>query len=307
MLHVAVGVIRDRQTGHILITRRAATAHQGGLWEFPGGKLEAGESVREALCRELLEEVGIQVEQATPLIKISHDYGDKQVLLDVWNVSDFSGRATGLEGQAMAWVAARQLSAYAFPVANLPIIKAALLPAYYAILEGGSAEEALDNCRRITQAGVSLLQIRLKSLPEPEVLRILPQVLQYCQQQQLTVLLNSDLPFQSATANGLHLSSQALLAATARHQGHEWLAASCHTLAELQQAERLGVDFAVLAPVQKTATHPDATPLGWNTVESWLQQVNIPVYVMGGLSRNDSLKAQQAGAQGIAGISAFLG
>ncbi|MDD4914360.1 MAG: Nudix family hydrolase [Methylococcales bacterium] len=305
MLHVAVGVIRDG-SGNILISRRAPGAHQGGLWEFPGGKLEAGETVRQALCRELHEEVGIQVSDARPLIKIRHDYGDRAVLLDVWDVTAFSGMATACEGQAMRWVAAQQLSEYAFPAANQSIIRAALLPEYYAILEGGSADEVLNNCRRILQSGVGLLQIRLKSLPVCEVSASIASVLKLCRRRQVTVLLNSDLPRHEETADGLHLSSRALLAANVRPDGYRWLAASCHDLGELQHAEQLGADFAVLAPVRKTATHPDAIPLGWARVEAMLEQVNIPVYVMGGLGQADCRTAHRAGAQGIAGIRAFL-
>jgi 8-oxo-dGTP diphosphatase len=294
-------------TGKILITRRALTAHQGGLWEFPGGKLERGETVFAALCRELQEEVGIAVQQARPLIKINHDYGDKQVLLDVWEVLVWSGEADACEGQAMAWVAASQLTEYAFPAANLSIIKAVQLPEFYAILEGRSTEEVLSNCQKILHNGVSLLQIRLKSLPVSEVSQCVALVLQLCRQYRVEVLFNSDLPGQLDAVQGLHLSSLALAATTVRPEGLRWLAASCHNLDELQQAQRLGVDFAVLAPVQNTTTHPDVVPLGWEPVESLLQQVNFPVYLMGGLAVADSSKARLAGAQGIAGISAFLG
>ena len=102
-VHVAAAVIRGTD-GSILIARRADTQHQGGLWEFPGGKVEAGESVEAALARELKEELGITVEVARPLIKVQHDYPDKQVLLDVWEVSAFSGEPHGVEGQPLAWL-----------------------------------------------------------------------------------------------------------------------------------------------------------------------------------------------------------
>lgn len=122
-VHVAVGVVLDADR-RILITRRADDAHQGGLWEFPGGKLEDGESVEKALRRELLEELGISVGSTRPLIEIRHDYGDKQVLLDVHLVGDFRGDARGLEGQPLRWVSAAELGDYAFPAANVPIVDA---------------------------------------------------------------------------------------------------------------------------------------------------------------------------------------
>ncbi|TXS96320.1 8-oxo-dGTP diphosphatase MutT [Parahaliea maris] len=122
-VHVAVGVILDTQQ-RILLTRRAADAHQGGLWEFPGGKVEQGEDVLTALDRELREELAISVERSSPLIEVRHDYGDKAVLLDVHLVWNFSGEPKGLEDQPMTWCAAEALGDYEFPAANLPIVEA---------------------------------------------------------------------------------------------------------------------------------------------------------------------------------------
>jgi 8-oxo-dGTP diphosphatase len=122
-VHVAVGVILDRER-NILITRRAADSHQGGLWEFPGGKVEQGETLAVALGRELREELGIDISRTSPLLEIRHDYGDKAVLLDVHVVWEFAGEPRGLEDQPLAWVAAVDLPGYAFPAANIPIIKA---------------------------------------------------------------------------------------------------------------------------------------------------------------------------------------
>jgi 8-oxo-dGTP diphosphatase len=122
-VHVAVGVILD--TDHkILLARRAEGAHQGGLWEFPGGKVEPGESLHAALTRELREELGIEPGRTTPLLEIRHDYGDKAVLLDVHVVWDFAGTPCGLEQQPLAWVAAAELGNYEFPAANVPIVRA---------------------------------------------------------------------------------------------------------------------------------------------------------------------------------------
>ena len=124
-VHVAVGVILDVDR-NILLTRRHDHMHQGGLWEFPGGKLEAGESLSVALARELQEELDITPVKTSPLIEIHHDYGDKSVVLDVHVVWEFSGEPRGLEGQPMAWVSAAQLSDYDFPAANKPIVAAIL-------------------------------------------------------------------------------------------------------------------------------------------------------------------------------------
>jgi 8-oxo-dGTP diphosphatase len=122
-VHVAVGVILDADR-NVLITRRSAESHQGGLWEFPGGKVEAGESLTMALHRELQEELDIHIGRTSALLEVSHDYGDKTVLLDVHVVWDFSGEARGLEEQPLAWVSPEELTHYAFPAANGPIVEA---------------------------------------------------------------------------------------------------------------------------------------------------------------------------------------
>ena len=120
-LHVAVGVIVDDH-GQLLIAKRAAHLHQGGLWEFPGGKVDEGETIQQALRRELDEELGIQVTAFSPLVEIHHDYPDRHVLLDVWRVDGFDGVPHGREGQPLRWVAPADLIASEFPEANRPII-----------------------------------------------------------------------------------------------------------------------------------------------------------------------------------------
>jgi len=122
-VHVAVGVISDGGGG-ILVSRRAEHAHQGGLWEFPGGKVEMGETVQQALHRELLEELAIEVQECEPLLTIAHDYADKSVLLDVWWVGAFGGEPHGREGQPLRWVVGAELRSLDFPKANEAIIAA---------------------------------------------------------------------------------------------------------------------------------------------------------------------------------------
>ena len=122
IVHVAVGVIK--RGDFIFISKRPDQLHQGGRWEFPGGKVEQGETVLAALNRELMEEVGLQVQQATPLMQLEYAYPEKTVLLDVWLVEDFSGEGEGLEGQQTAWVHQQELGNYQFPDANQPILAA---------------------------------------------------------------------------------------------------------------------------------------------------------------------------------------
>ncbi|MBO1518202.1 8-oxo-dGTP diphosphatase MutT [Oceanisphaera pacifica] len=124
---VAVGVI-ENATGDIFICRRGASQHQANKWEFPGGKVEAGETVEQALTRELAEEVGITVERCQPLMQLEHDYGDKQVKLAIHKVTAFSGEPRGLEGQPSRWVPVSKLAQYDFPEANGPIVEKLTAP-----------------------------------------------------------------------------------------------------------------------------------------------------------------------------------
>ena len=121
IVNVAVGVIKKNNA--IFICKRADDQHQGGLWEFPGGKVEANESVFAALQRELIEEVGITIHSSSQLMVIEHDYGDKCVRLDIHVVSNFSGQAHGAEGQPSEWVNISELTNYDFPAANAEIIE----------------------------------------------------------------------------------------------------------------------------------------------------------------------------------------
>ena len=122
IVHVAVGVVMNEH-GEFLISHRAAHQHQGNLWEFPGGKVEAGEEVQVALARELHEEMNIDVQQAAPLTVVEHAYSDKRVRLDVWLVTQFAGQVQGREGQEWRWVPRHQLEAYPFPQGNVPILE----------------------------------------------------------------------------------------------------------------------------------------------------------------------------------------
>jgi len=119
-VHVAIGIIFNNN--QIFLTKRLDHVHQGGKWEFPGGKVEQGETVTEALCRELKEEIAIEVISCLPFMEIKHDYGDKQVFLDIYTVTEFIGQPTAQEGQEQAWCKLSQLKNLDFPAANKVIV-----------------------------------------------------------------------------------------------------------------------------------------------------------------------------------------
>jgi 8-oxo-dGTP diphosphatase len=307
-IHVAAAVIRAAD-GRILIARRADDQHQGGLWEFPGGKVEPGETVQAALARELEEELGIRPTAARPLIQVHHDYPDKQVLLDVWEVSAFVGEPHGAEGQPLAWVASRQLAEYQFPAANQPIVAAARLPDRYLITpEGLPAQALLQGVRAALASGIRLVQLRAPGMFDAQY-RDLAQDIQGLCAGKAQLMLKGPLEWLGDfPAAGWHLTSRQLheLAAGGRPlPTGRWLAASCHTAEELALATQLGVDFVTLSPLQATQSHPEAQPLGWNCAYELLRSFNQPAYLLGGVGPQHLAQAWQAGAQGVAGIRAF--
>jgi len=305
-IHVAVGVIKNHK-GEVLIAKRHKQAHQGNLWEFPGGKVESGENIQQALSRELKEELNISVEQASPLIKINHQYSDLAVCLDVWLVDKFSGELKACEGQPIQWASLESLQDYDFPAANLPIISAACLPRCYAILNGNTLESLQQDLSRVLTNEIKLIQLRAKSFSESDLKTFLKFAKPLCEAYQAVLLLNSDVVNASQVAiDGLHLTSAHLATLIKKPDDRRWVSASCHTLQELQLAEQHQLDFVVLGPVLATQTHPDATPLGWENFAQMVNQVNIPVYALGGLELKDLETAYRFGGQGIAGIRAFI-
>ncbi|WP_019341773.1 Nudix family hydrolase [Stutzerimonas stutzeri] len=307
-LHVAAGVIRGCD-GHVLIAKRSMDKHQGGLWEFPGGKVEEGETAEGALARELAEELGIAVTAARPLIQVRHDYPDKQVLLDVWEVLEFDGEPHGAEGQPLAWEPAENLHRYEFPAANRPIITAARLPKSYLITpDNATSQEVLCGVACALDAGIRLLQLRCPSLPDAQYRALATEVLKLCAGR-AQVMLKGPLEWaQDFPDAGWHLTASQLRkhAGTGRSiESGRWLAASCHDMAELDLANQMGVDFIVLSPILATASHPEARPMGWQRAADMLLGFAQPAYLLGGLGPSDVMRAAQIGAQGVAGIRAF--
>lgn len=305
IVHVAVGVIvaSDKK---ILIAKRADKAHQGGLWEFPGGKVEPGENLHQALERELYEELAIKVIATQPLIKIRHDYGDKVVLLDVHKVTRFSGEPQGNEGQPIAWVAPEKLSDYDFPAANRPIITAINLPQRMLITgELNSTEDFFARTQKALRKGIRLVQLRVAD--DAAIPELLDRMLVLCRQfsAQLQVNASPDLfAVIEQPEIGLHLTTRNLLLCDQRPVGENiLLSASCHNDIEISHAQKIGVDFICLSPVHATSTHPDGLPMGWSVFESLVEYTSIPVFALGGMKESDLPRAIAAGAQGIAGIS----
>ncbi|KAA2284934.1 Nudix family hydrolase [Arenimonas fontis] len=303
-VHVAAAVLRDAR-GRVLLARRTAGRDLAGLWEFPGGKVEPGESPIQALERELAEELGIRVRGAKPLIAVPQRYPDKRIVLDVYEVPAFAGTARGLEKQALAWAPPEKLAAYPMPPADRPVVAALTAPSRYLITPEPEGDHVayLASLEKALAGGVRRVQLRARSLDPARFANLAREVLARCRVRGAELLLNGSPELAAALGTGVHLRAAQLMALSERPLPPQLpVAASCHDAAELAQAERLGLDFVVLGPVRATESHPGAKPLGWDRFRALREQVSLPIYALGGMKPADVATARRNGAQGIAAI-----
>lgn len=306
-IHVVAGVLRDSQ-GRVLLAQRTSGRHLAGQWEFPGGKCEPGETAEAALRRELAEEIGVRAGALRPLIAIPWRYPEKTVLLDVYDVLDYEGAPHGREGQPLRWESLSKLAEIDMPEADKPVLTALRLPPRYAITPEPDADRETF-CRKAASlfaAGAKILQLRSKQLDEADLRPIAMRLAGIAQAHGADLLINAHVELARELKIGVHLPAQELMALPSRPLPQSLLlGASCHSAAELAQATRVGADFAVLGPVLATGTHAGAEPLGWERFAALCAAAQLPVYALGGLGLDDETAARAAGAQGIAGISAF--
>ena len=297
-LVVVAAIVEDH--GRYFVTKRLKGGHLEGLWEFPGGKIEPGESPRHALDRELEEELGIRVREATPWITRRHVYTHATVCLHFFRVTAWDGEPKPLEDQGIAWQRPGATNVAPMLPANAPLLAALALPAVMVVSDAEAMgidpwvskliERALDE--RL------LVQVREKTMGRQPLQHLLSRVLARAGSLGARVVVNSD-SGELPQATGVHLTSRALMAAISRPAG-ELVGASAHDAAELDQAEKIGVDYAVVGPVKATASHPGATPLGWDRFEALVRERPMPCYAIGGLTRADLAEAKRRGAHGVA-------
>jgi 8-oxo-dGTP diphosphatase len=305
--HVVAGILRD-ESGRVLVAQRLPGKHLAGLWEFPGGKCEPGESAGAALRRELHEELGIEVGSSQPLIAVPWHYPGKSILLDVYEVPRWQGTAHGREGQALRWASMGELATLPMPPADRPVVAALRLPPHYPISPEPDADHRAFLCtlHRVLDTGEKCIQLRAKQADVTTLRALLPEVRTLVARAGASVLVNTHIDLAAEFGLGVHLPADLLLRTTTRPLSFNcWVAASCHDARELAHAAAIGVDFVVLGPVLPTASHAGAAALGWNRFAELCAQAPFPVYALGGLTQSDLPAARSAGAQGIAGISAF--
>lgn len=324
-LHVVAGVIFDG-AGRLLLAQRPPGKHLAGLWEFPGGKLEPGESPLAALRRELHEELGIDIAQAAPMLRVPWRYDDKALLLEALRVEAWQGEVQSREGQALCWHVPSAVDAATLAPADRPILAASRLPPCYPITPdvapgseipaphetAGTAslqrDALLASLHQALAHGDTLLQLRLPSWPTQAVRELARQCLPALCAAGATMLLNGDIEGarQLGPGIGVHLRAAQLREVAERPlPAAQWIGASCHDAGELQLASRAGADFAVLGPVLPTASHSGAPALGWPRFAALVEAAALPVYALGGVDPADLDRARACGAQGVAGIRAF--
>jgi 8-oxo-dGTP diphosphatase len=301
LIDVAAAII-EKPNGEFLLAQRPPGKVYAGYWEFPGGKLDAGESVASALARELHEELGIDVISSRPWLTLIYSYPHARVRLHFRRVSHWRGEPQSREAQQLAWQDPKHVHVSPMLPANAPILRALRLPSCYGITNAGElgVEVALSCLRQALSNGLRLVQVREKALAVDELRHFAARCVSQCHSFGAKVLINSDTALaREVGADGVHLPGVRLAGLEGRPEA-QLCAASCHNKAELDRAAALGMDFVVLGPVKQTRSHPSAMPMGWVGFADFIEDYSLPVYALGGLTPAELPTAWQVGAQGIA-------
>ncbi len=301
VVEVAAAVLQ-KPDNSFLLAQRPPDKIWAGYWEFPGGKVEPGETAHHALVRELHEELGIEVVTAYPWLTRVFTYPHATVRLSFFRVTEWRGEPHPHEGQQFSWHQPGEVAIAPVLPANAPILRALELPALCAISNAAElgTEDFLRRLEHRLDQGLRLVQLREKEMSRHELCRLAKRVVALARARSAKVLLNGEIELaQEVGADGVHLTSSQL-AALSERPAVAWCGASCHTAEDLRRAEALGCDYALLSPVLPTLSHPGATHLGWEGFAATAAGSSIPVYALGGLTPDDMQVAWRHGAHGIA-------
>jgi len=307
-VEVAAAVI-ERPDGSFLLGRRPPNGIYAGWWEFPGGKVEAGETPHQALVRELQEELGIDVECAYPWIMREHVYEHAHVRLHFFRVTEWRGELRDLQHDQLSWQLADDVFVSPVLPANAPVFAGLRLPLQYGITHASEigVDAQLNKLQRALSLGLRLVQLREGTLPQAERERFVGAAVEMCHAQGARVLVNGDVELaRQSRADGVHFSADQLMALESR-PGFALVAASCHTEAELSKAAQLELDFVAIGTVQPTLSHPGRPALGWERFAALARDFPVPVFALGGLALNDLESARRNGAHGVAAIRSIWG
>lgn len=300
-IQVAVGIVINDK-GELLIAKRPEHWLGGGFWEFPGGKIEPNEDSQMAMKRELLEEVGIQVQQCNPLIQLTYIYPERKVTLNAWWVTAYLGQATGMEGQEISWHTPAALNEIKMLPANRAIVVAVQLPDCYL-----KTPECRDPVlflaalkKTLTSHSIRLIQLCSPNLNDHDYWALAKHALKICKQHDCKLLLQTTnlCLLDKIDCDGIQLDTQQLLTLHERPLATtKWVGANCYTQDHVSQAEALGIDFVTVGPVLSSTVNDHM--LGWSNFSDIVAKANIPIYAHGGILLEDITQAKQLGAQGI--------
>ena len=298
---VAVAIFR-KADGTFLLSSRPDGKPYAGYWEFPGGKIEPGETVLQAMIRELVEELNVTISKATPWFTFMMHYTHATVRLHCWRVSAWHGEMRGMEGQGFAWQRLNALTVGPTLPGCVPIFNALALPGVYAITNASAAgvEAYLAQLEYALQQGLRLVQIRERNLSPDALLHFAEEVVAKAHAYSAQVLVNRDADLAMRIgADGVHLTA-AQLGDCGVRPDFPLVAASAHHRAEIERAAELKLDFVVLGAVKPTRTHPGQMPIGWQRFAELVNAAPLPVYALGGLTADDMSIAIEQGAHGLA-------
>lgn len=307
-VEVAAAVI-TRSDGSFLLGQRASNTVYPGYWEFPGGKVEAGETPLQALKRELSEELEIAVGKAWPWLTREHVYEHAHVRLHFFELAEWSGEPKPHVHSELSWQKPENVWVSPMLPANAPILKALQLPHLMGVTQAADVgvDAQLAALDRALAHGLRLVQFREGWLDAASRTAFTREAVIRCRKAGAIAIVNGDMALAGQVgADGVHLAS-ARLATLDKRPNFAWVGASCHSRAELERAAGLGLDYALLGPVCETATHPGMPGLGWEAFTHMVKELPMPVLAIGGLCEADMTTARNAGAHGIAAIRGVWG
>ncbi|MEY2334885.1 Nudix family hydrolase [Acidithiobacillus ferrianus] len=306
---VASGIIEDA-SGRVLISLRPEGKPWPGFWEFPGGKVDPGETPEAALIRELWEELGITVTAPAPFRVLDYTYPERTVRLHFYRVRHWTGSAHGREGQEVRWLYPWEIPALECLPANLRMTAALLaeaLPQPPLCLIADPGKLPLPDFRKALEgavgAGLRWLVLRCKTLPDAPAAAVLPALCAEARTRGVQVYLNHPDPLPDWPRSGRHLT-QAQLDAGVRPG--EAFGVSCHDAEGLRRAARAGARYAFLSPLFPTRSHPGAEALGTQAFAAMAAETSLPLIALGGMTTRRLPEALAAGARGVAVLSGIL-
>lgn len=299
IVEVSAAVLQ-KPDGTFLLAQRPPDKIWAGYWEFPGGKIEAGETPYHALVRELREELGITIQTAYPWLTRVFTYPHATVRLSFFRVTAWSGELHPHEGQQFSWQRVSDVSVSPVLPANGPILRSLSLPTLYAIsnVKELGEQEFMLRLEAALKNGLRLVQLREKDYSRVALRALALRMLALLHRHDGRLIINADIELCREIGAGVQLTGTQLAELTERPDV-EWCAASCHNAGELRRAEAIGCDFVLLSPVQATQSHPGAPHLGWEKFAEVAAGASIPVYALGGLTHDDMPAAWSHGAHGI--------